>query len=204
MSALSPAVICNLAIGHLGSKESVESITTPKKAEEIVCAQWWDITRRKTLKLIKPNFALKRAILAASSGIVFGSENCFNIPADCLAVLGVGNIEDKENILTVENGKIFIDGDYDDGLQLRYVKDETDATKFTPEFVELLSWALAKNICFALTQSKDLLAYITQMMPQELSSASAMNAQENRPIRISRSKFKASRYARYPSFQVKK
>lgn len=203
--SLTKETICNLALGHLGSKSTILDIENPKKSEEIVFSQRYDIVRQKALKMIKPNFALKRALLARLDETpVFGFSYVYLLPSDSLSLLGIGNIEDKENNYTIENNRLYIDDNYEDGLPVRYVQDYTDTTKFTPEFVELLSWELAKNCCMAITQSKEMLSYITQIMPRELSSASAMNAQENRMIRISNSRFKASRYSNNPRFEVKK
>ena len=199
--ALSKVDICNLALGHLGTNANVLDIDDPREANEKTFALHYDITRRFTLKMVKPNFALKRALLSLSTEeSVFGFGNIYNIPADCLQVLGIGEIQDKVNNYTIEANKIFIDdtSEYDDGLPVRYIRDETDVSKFSPDFIDLFSWVLAKNVCFTITQSKDMMSYITQIIPTIMSSCSAMNAQENRPVRISNSKFKQARYSDYP------
>lgn len=197
--------VCNLALGHLGSKGSIEDIDSPKKAEEIIMKRWYDLARRKTLKLLKPNFSLKRSVLAVSTEInSFGFSHVYILPSDCLSALGIGNIEEKENNYTIEGGRLYTDETYTDGLPLRYVKDEEDTTKFSPEFVDALSWQLAYMSCMSLTQSKEMLTFIAQTIPSIMSSSSAMNAQENRMIRISNSKFKAAKLTRNPSFEEKK
>ena len=204
MAIVSKVQICNLALGVLGSAENILNIDNPTNASEKIFALRYDLTRQKVLKLVKPNFALKRDKWAKLNVTPsFGYAYAYAVSNDCLAVLGIGNIEEKRNDYAVEGGQLQTNQDAPEGLPVRYVRDITDVTKFTPEFVDLLAWHLAYDCCMSLTQSAEKLGYLTQIMPHNISNASAMNAQENRPIRISNSKFKAARYNRKPSFEEK-
>ena len=138
--AISKVVICNMALGHLGSDATVEDIDTPRKDEEKIFNLWYDASRRDLLKLVKPNFALKRAEWALlTTTPVFGYVYEYQIAHDCLMVLGVDTIDVKLNNYTIEGDRLQISEVYESGLPVRYVTDVTDVTKFTADFVKLLS-----------------------------------------------------------------
>lgn len=196
--------ICNLALSRLGNVGSVENINTPIKTNEIACALWYNVSRQKTLKLLMPNFALCRDILAISTTVPsFGYSSAYPYPQNCLKLLGIGEIQEKQNNYSIESGMILTSETYTNGMPIRYIKDVTDVNKFTPEFITLLSWFLAYNICIPITQNIEKQAYMEQILPRKISEAAAVNAQENRPIRISRSLFKAARTVDNPRFYNK-
>jgi hypothetical protein len=152
-----------------------------------------------------PNFAITRkrvSLEAENSDEDFGYDYIYNYPNDCLRILGIGNIKDKENNYTVENGKIYTSEKYDDGLPLRYVKDVSDVSAWDAPFKELVSWALAVNVCLSITQNEQKQQLVEQSYNNIKFNVLAMNGQENRPIRVSRSKFKASRFG--GSYDVEK
>ena len=197
--------ICVLAGSRLGTNVSVSDIDNPTNAAERVFAKWYDVSRQYVLKILAPNFSLDRALVAKSSVTpVFGAAYCYDKPAGCLRVLGVDEIQEKENTSSIEGDYILSDEDYDDGMPIRYVKDITDVTKFSPEFISLLSWQLAYDCCIELTKDPDKLLYIEKVMPSKLSGAGALNSFENRPIRINNSKFRQARTTFRPSTEDKR
>ena len=195
--------ICNMGISLLGSYDPVQNIDTPVSSVELVCALWYDITRQSLLKEVMPNFALARRVVSQTDDDPdFGFEYVYEYPSDCLKVLGIGNIKDKENNYTVENGKIYAEIDYENGLELRFIRDVTDVTTFSPEFKILLAKAVAANIAMPLTQDLQKAQMAMQLLPAAMSAATSLNAQENRPIRISHSRYRTARYG--SSEQVKR
>lgn len=197
MGITSKVDICNLALGHLGNYGSVSNIDTPNTQKEIVFSLWYDITRQHALKLCIPNFARSRRLVAAAVVTpAFGYTNVFEYPSDCLKVLGLGNIEDlKDYEYTVEENYILTEDDWSDGLQLRFIKDVTDVGEFSPEFKIVLSWMLAANVALEITQDPNKKKLAEEMALMKVSELSGMNAQENKPIRISNSLAKAARDA---------
>jgi len=152
-----------------------------------------------------PNFSLSRVLCGKLDFTpAFGWTYAYEYPSDCLKALGIGEVQDKENNYAIEDGMIFTDEDYTDGLQLRYVKDVTDVAKFTPEFIMQLSWDLAYSVCIEITKDYDKLSYIEKVRPSKLSAASSVNAQENRPIRINQSNFKLARRITNPKGYTKR
>jgi hypothetical protein len=89
-------------------------------------------------------------------------------------------------------------------MPVRYVKDITDVSKFTPEFISLLAWQLAYDSCIEITKDYDKMTYIEKIMPSKLSNASSLSGLENRPIRKNDSLFKKARTTFNPSNYVKR
>lgn len=203
--ATSKVDICNMALSTLGNYETVTNIDTGTNDKELIFATWYDNSRQALLRNTTPNFALKRAIVAQLvAEPVFGYAFGYQYPSDCLKLLGIGNIEDKQNNYSVEAGVIYTDDDYEDGMPIRYIKDEKDVTKFTADWAELLSWYLAGNVCLPITQDNSRKQYIDGLLSLKMSTVGSLNSQENKPIRVSRSRFKAARNIDNPTFVSKK
>ena len=194
-----------MATGNLGNYPSVSDIDSPKIDIEKAYAKWYDTCLDMCLKLTMPNFALARAIVAQdASAPAFGYEFNYAKPASCLKVLGVGDIQDKENNYAVEGDFILHDTDYTDGMPVRYIKRITTVSKYTPDFVLLLAQFLAAYVCLEITQDTGKAKKLKDELPTEISVSSGLNAQENRPVRISNSRFRAARYSPNPNFESKK
>jgi len=182
--------ICNLALSRLGDKRTVEDIDNGTKNEELVFKKWYDITRQSTIKRCMPSFAISREKWAlANVTPAFGYNKAYLYRSDCLRVLGIGNIANTENNYSREGEYLLCDEDYPDGLPVRFLKDITDTTKFPSDFVELLSYELAANVCPEISESSQMLSYIEQVLPTKRLEFSGLSAQENKPVRISRSRF---------------
>lgn len=206
----SKVIVCNLGLSRLGNYGSVENIDTPKKPAEIVFAKWWDAARRMALKEIMPHFALARRILSPdATAPEFGYGTRFEYPSDCVRVLGFGEVQEKKNTYAVEGGWILTD-DYDEdsdgniSLKLRFVKDESDITKWTPEFIDAMAWFLAYTVNMEITQDFDKQVYLEKIVNSKKAVASGINAQENMPVRVNRSKFEQARTVHRPSNYEKK
>jgi hypothetical protein len=198
MSAITSKVqICNLALGYLGNKGTVQDIDSPQIDKEIIFAQWYDISRQTLLKLLMPNFALSRKLVAELIITpAFGYDKVFEYPSDCLKVLGFGNIDEKGDFkYTIEGDQLLTNDEWENGLQLRYIKDITTITSMSSEFIMTFALYLATKTCLQITQDRKLLGSLLTMLPSELSMVSGLNAQENPPIRKSVSRWRAARYA---------
>ncbi len=194
-----------MALSYLGNFGTVEDIDTPTSSAEKMFARWYETTKKTLISSTKPNFALKRLKVAkVDEEIVFGFEYPYQRPADCLKVLGVGNIEDKANDFTVEGDRIYTDVEYEDGLPLRYVANIDSVNKFSSEFMELLALHLARNVCKDITEDTAMLQYIDSIIPIAKAVLVSLKSQENKPIRVSRSKFLASKTNTNPRWNEKK
>lgn len=202
MSAIQTKVdICKIALGDLGIRTTIENIDQPKKDNELICALYYDITRQNTLKSNMPNFALWRDVMSQKTvplGYVKAYAYAFEYPVDCLRLLGVGDIDLMDSNYTgekptVEGNLIFTNTNYPDGLPIRYVRDVTDVGAMTPDFIFTLAKEIGKRISLPVTQDTTKKKIVTQEAKEEQLNMSAMNAQENKPIRRSTSRFRASR-----------
>jgi len=197
--------ICNLAISSLGNYPTISDIDTPVTDPERTFSLWYDICREFTLKLMMPNFALARTTVAKLVEVPpFGYSYYYEYPNNCLKLLGVGDVKDKENNYNVEENKIAHDTDYDEGMPIRFIKKVTDVNSMSPEYVILLSQYLAAYTCVSVTQDAAKAKALKAELPALISSASGLNAQENMPIRISSSRFRQARFSSFPQTTDKK
>ena len=199
--------ICNLALSKLGNTNSIENIDTGTKPLEKIFAQWYDVVRQKALKEQQPNFAMARRLVAqdVNSTPDFGYEFAYEYPQDCLRLLGIGNVEDKENTYSVEGNAILTDEDFtEDGLPIRFIEDITDVSKFTSEFVLVFATMLADKVCYQVTEDDNKKQIIKVEMKTEKAEASSLSGMENRPIRITHSKFLKARTSNFPKNNNKK
>lgn len=205
MAINSKVELCNMAISHLGNYGTVENIDEPKTDKEVTCALWYDVALEYFLKIAMPNFAMSRKTVAALSETPPSSFTfVYEYPNDCLKVLGIDDVELRKNDYTVEGNRIYTSVEYTGGLPIRYIKKFTDVTLMSPEFKIEFSWFLASLIALDVTQDLQKAKMIEDMVPSKIAVLSGMNAQENRPIRISASRFKQSRYTGFVSDDNKK
>ncbi len=203
--------LCNMAISLMGDTTStISSIDTPTNDKERVFSLWYDISRQYALKLLMPNFALERITVSQLAETPdFGYAFFYEYPNTALKVLGVGEIADKANDYVIESTPLGVmaiahDYDYTDGMPIRIIRDVTDINRFSPETKLLIARVLAANTCLAITQDANKAAKLAAELPSHISTASGLNAQENRPIRISNSRFKAAKFNFNPNFSDKR
>jgi len=201
--------VCNMALRRLGDYAGVSDIDTPTTDIEKIFSEVWDLIRQKTLKALIPSFATARKVVSAHTETpAFGWSTAYEYPDDCLKLLGIGEVEEKENNYAIEqlpSGKkaIMTEEDGTSGINIRYIKDETDVSKFTSDFITLMSWELAYATCMAITKDLERLTYMEQILPRKRSEMGAVDSQENRPIRISHSKFYKGRSTFNPTNHTK-
>lgn len=118
--------------------------------------------RRAELRANAWRFALRRAQLAALAGAPdFGFARQFQLPTDCVRVHKVGDYyvgasltdyrTTDESAYSIEGGVILTD--YPAPLNIVYVRDETDVSKFDALMVDAVAQKLALAIAPILTQS---------------------------------------------------
>lgn len=205
MAINSDTELCNLASGHLGDYGTVENIQVPVKNNELIFAKWYDVSRQTWLKKVMPNFAMTREYVAVDSDTPdLSFTSSYPFPSNCLKVLGIGDVEDKLNDYTVEGNKIYTNREYNDGLPVRFIKDITDISMWTPEAVIGFSWFLAEQVSMEITQNAQIFEAMAIKAKQEMIFVSGLNAQENRPIRISNSRNRMARQTGWPTNYNKK
>ena len=206
MAVNSDVELCNLALGHMGDFGTIESIDTPESAAELIFAKWYDVSRQTYLKKVMPNFAMSRENVAenATNNQSEYFNSSYPFPSNALKILGIGEVKNKMNDYTVEENTIYTSQTYDNGLPVRFIKDITDISKWSPEAKIGFSWYLAAQTCMEVTQDKQILQLMEQKSRDEMANVSGLNAQENRPIRISRSLNRDARAVGFPKHPDKK
>lgn len=146
--------ICNLALAHLGDSANVSSIDPPEgSAQAEHCARFYPVARDSLLEMHNWSFATRRVQLALLAedidtawSYAYAAPNGMVKP---IAVLLDGSTNDADAqpyiTETLSTGLVIIYTNAENAV-LRYVARVTDTTKFTPLFVDALSWLLASYL----------------------------------------------------------
>lgn len=187
--------IINLALSLLGSSAStVSSISINSTKLESVAEKWYDQIRRVSLIEVMPNFAIERRVVSKlSTSPSFGYKHSYSRPADMLRMLGIGEADNLFEEFNDEGGTIDTDVDNGSGLQIRMIVDEDDMSKADPAFINYFAAKLALYLAPTVTSDENKRAVMDRFMRQEMNRASALQAQNNPPIRISRRRFDEAR-----------
>lgn len=189
----SPVDICNLALDEL-KHAPIMSIDTPESTAEKICARWYDATRRECLRKHPWKFATKRATLTPSgTDPDFGYTSAYNLPNDYIRLVSIG--DDSEGSFLdryqIENGQILTsEGTDDDGtsLNVRYVYNIEDVSRFDPLFLKFFVFQLALNMSPKFSLAANAKQLLKQDYEDVSSEARAVNGQDRRPQRIQRSR----------------
>lgn len=152
--AASDVDIVNMALGHLGDRANVSSISpSDGSAQADAAARVYGHIRDWLLERFPWKFALRRASLAERSDLSYGSwDHVYAEPNNCIrivAILPSGYTSDDDGAQydteTDENGQGLILTDAQDATA-RFIGRVSDPGKFTPGFTETLSWFLAASL----------------------------------------------------------
>jgi hypothetical protein len=146
--------IYNLALTKLGSSR-VTSLTDESKQAQSLTAIY-DATRLAELAAHPWTFAMARAQLPASSSApAFGWSKAFPLPTGFLRMVEVGEnfvlYQPDQKLFEIEGTEVLCDEG--SPLNIRYIRDITNAGLFPPLFVQALACKLAAEVCEDLTQS---------------------------------------------------
>lgn len=137
--ASSDVKICNEALTHLGQEE-IGSLTENNNNAR-ACLQVYEPTRDEVLRVFPWNFALKRKSLARLSETpAFGFSYYFQLPTDCLRVLGM---EYSDYVFKIEGDRLLCNYD---SAKILYIKRVTDPNLFDSIFIAALALRIATKI----------------------------------------------------------
>lgn len=167
--ATSVTDICNRALQKLGAKRI--SAITDQTPSGRACNLAYPIIRKSELRKYDWNFSITRDSLAADSPApTWGRQNSFTLPANFikLAESYPEDLTTDVNVVgvsvaftaqftgmkdwVIEAGNKIVTND-EAPLQIRYVADITDTTTWDSIFCEVVSTAMAIEMCEELTQS---------------------------------------------------
>lgn len=186
--------IANLAITlHKGTP--VTNIDPPDRNSKTAkaAAQWYDDARREALGETDWDFAIKRVQISASDAPAFGWIASYQLPSDYIRLSWIG---DEKNPLTSENYKVengFILCDEEAPLNVGYVYDVEDITKFSPKFLMAFVKKLSSYIAHSVSGSLNMAAGLSDIADTDMSAAKTIDAQQTPPRRVERSRWRAAR-----------
>lgn len=165
--------ICNLALAHLGDAANVASISPPDgSAQASLCSMFYPMARDALLEMHDWGFASKRLLLAQLDNPSSTWAYCYASPTDLVNTIAVLDSEAEDDVslqitdMTIWGETPVTLGGYSpaefslesaaDGTDviytnqenalMRYVARITDTTKFSPLFIDCLSWSLASML----------------------------------------------------------
>jgi len=169
--------IYNLALGNIGSSDTVASLEERSK-QRIVCSQFWDTARDTVLADFDWPFATRRETLAQMPETTSNWLYTYQYPTDCLRaqylVVPGQRVPDEKNQARFDTGYgaggqvLFADIE---AAQLVYVCRVEDTGRFPPMFVQALSWKLAAQIAMPLTATRTIVETAMQMYDLEVQKA---------------------------------
>lgn len=167
--------LCNSALQRVGATTIISLLDNSPEAR--ACSVAYDSNRRDELRKHPWAFAIQRVVLAPdTTAPAFDFTYQFTLPTDCLRVLrpATANLD-----WMIEGRKILTN----DGttLNLRYISDVTDATRWDPSFYNVAAAGLAIDICERLTQSNQKKQGLISDYNDAVRTARRMNAFEVGP-----------------------
>ncbi len=179
--------ICNLALSNIG-KDNINALTDAG-AEARACSQFYDHVRGTLLQGYPWRFAGKSVSLAEVANDKAGQwSHAYKRPTDCLKVRWVrpaysednGKLSEQEEIefpYEIEGDTIYCDLS---PAFLRYTFDLSDPSKFSPLFVDAMSWHLAVRLAMPLTRDPKIRADAWQVANSMTGKAEMADANETR------------------------
>lgn len=163
MTAVSDVAIGRIALSKIGDATAIVSFDDATKAAAEIKKRYVFV-RDAELRRRKWRFSLTRTTLAAVANPDPDPSpyaRAFELPADCLKVISVGDYAAGGSYIDLntayDTAEYKIEGrriltDYEAPLTLRYVKRITDPTLFDSAFIESFAARLAYEIALPITQ----------------------------------------------------
>jgi hypothetical protein len=201
-----PVDICNIALDYFGERADITSIETPENSNEVILARHYDLTRQNLLREYIWNFSRAETTLARTGDGGLDYSDRFLMPSDCLRIISIGSVACQIRDYNILDREIYINPIFmqttptTNALQLRYVKDVTDVSKFDSLFTKLLGLQLAANISYKFSGKKTQSEMIMALLKAELPKAVSVNSQEKKPKRRDHSRAIEARSYPYSDF----
>jgi len=178
--------IVNRALQKLGA-ERITTIDDNNSRARAAKANY-ELLRDDLLREHPWNFAMTRTTMEAlSDAPAFGFDLAFELPADCLRVVEVGEYPvSLDDYRQGSNAPFKVEGsqvlsNQAAPLTVRYVQRVTDESRFDPAFTEALATRLAAELAEELTQSGEKVQAAAQAYARAVRRAKTLNAIENPP-----------------------
>ena len=179
--------IANLALAEISS-HAITALSDETE-EANWCRRFYPQCRDEMLRAHPWNFAMKRANLSRLADAPVNEWSyAYGLPSDYIAIYQLNEFQCWGNygtgirrLFQIENGALLTDSE---AATVRYVFQQTDATKFDPLFITALSLLLASKICKPIT-GNDGTALTQRYEGIALPRAMKYDAREDKPHVIS-------------------
>lgn len=187
--AISESSICNRALYLVGG-ERINSFNDNSKEAQI-CKDLYATTRDSVLQSHPWNFATKRKIFAQTTATPeFEFSYSYKVPTDCLRVLDLWPF-DEDIRFKVESGFVLTDSN---SCKAKYIWKVTNTSLFSPSFARALSYEMAVELAYALTNSSTIQQTAETRAARYWSFVRSQDAQEGTPDSLDADEWLDSRY----------
>lgn len=189
--------IVNGALTHCG-EPSITSLNQETKSARVVKRNY-DLVRKRVLSKYRWNFAKARAELAAdATNPDFGFSYRHRLPSDFIQLVGIYDDVESQANYTSSRVAFKHEGDFllsdTTPLQIVYVADIDDPSKYDASFAAVLEYYLATKIFYDLTKGTERYQALVQEREKAVKEARFNHAIENTPEIFEASDWLDSRY----------
>jgi hypothetical protein len=164
--------ICNSAIAKIRGRRILT--LDDDSTEARLCKDLYPRIRDRLLRAHPWNFAIERRQLGLlSAEPLYGYTAQFQLPSDCLRVLGTDLNDDED---WVQEGKKILCNRTE--LNVKLLVKVTDAEQYDAMFCEVLAYMLAAELAYPLTQGTSLAEAMEAKALKILQEARSFDAQE--------------------------
>lgn len=169
--AVTEVEICNSALAKVGA---ARILTLDDDSEEArLCKTLFYRLRDKLLRSHPWRFATRRVALGPLvTAPIYEFQNAFQLPNDCLRVLAIDGNDSEE--WKEESGQLLCNLD---SVNIKYIWKNEDTSSYDSNFVEVLAFDLAVELCMPLAQNATLRATLVDERKLALREARSFNAQ---------------------------
>lgn len=168
--------ICNSALAKIGTARITSLDDNTEEAR--LCKELYPKLKLELLRSHPWNFAINRVELAAIvTDPIYEHDIQFQIPENCLRVLGIDATENYKNIVwKIEGRKILASGVTT--MKMKFIDADVVEDDFDASFAEALAFRLASDLAYPVAQSITLASGLFERYEKSLSLARCYDAQE--------------------------
>lgn len=173
--------IVNLGLAHLGARQIASFDDDSEEAR--LARTTYDSLLDAVLTEFPWNFAVeRRTVSKAPATVAWGDLAAFPMDADDLRILGIqGGEHDLDFGVESIDGVPYIVTNHEDPLNYVAIRRITDASRYSPLFVQALAARIAMEWTQALGRGQELLSRMAELYSSKLRLARQVDSQERTP-----------------------